>query len=313
MERTPFGSEDMQAQAVKTVFNGIANEVGTHTVQLWLVIENDADKAKPFGSAILLEANGSHYLLTAAHVLDDIDVSNLAFWDDQDLVQVSGKCVYLSTKAEINKKADVAIWQLSDDATSALLKHYTFLPFDRVSQDHQIVEQERYLLLGYPVSKTKKIYKTMTIPIKSLPLFTRGVINQRKLERNELDGDVNLMVEYHRRKAQSFGAKKGQIEHLPDPHGMSGCGLWYIDADKTLKLVGVMTGYNHTDSVMIASRIDLVTEVIRLSFDSTLPPSNTIKVHWINQPTVIKQEMTDNKAIPSTDVAADGEYKKINE
>lgn len=272
--------KELQRRALKEVVRRLSDEIATHTVQLWLVVDDNADKAKPWGSAVLIGANGNHYLLTAAHVMDDIDISDLAFWDEQELVQVSGHAIYLSSRAEINRNGDVAVWKLSDDAKSALLKHYEFLSFDRLKLNHQIETKERYFLLGYPVSKTKKIYKTKTIPIKTLKLFMRGVIQQKKMEKNKLDPHVNFMLEYHKRKAETVGAVKKQIEHLPAPHGLSGCGLWYLDDDKVARLVGIMTSYNLTDTIMIASRIDLATEIIRQNFDATIPATTAIKVNF---------------------------------
>lgn len=262
---------------VKRLIEQYCHEISTHTVQLWIVIEDNADKAKPLGSAVLLTINDKYYLLTAAHVIDGCDISNIAFWDNQDLVRVSGNVAYLSNASEINKNGDVAVWQLSEDATFALLKHYHFLPFDRVKLRHNIVAQERYIILGYPVSKTKKIYHNMTIPIKTCQFVTSGDVTSRKYFHNNLNPQVNFMLVYHRRKVQGFGTDKKQIEHLPDPHGMSGCGLWYLDEDKHSRLVGLMIGYNHTDSIMIASRIDLVTEIIRKKFDMAIPSNHLLK------------------------------------
>lgn len=280
-----FGSleyiRQLREQAYRKAVGVFSDEIATHTVQLWLVIDDNADKAKPLGSAVLIVINNRHYLLTAAHVMDGIDVKYMAFWDEQDLVQVSGHAVFLSNQAESNRMGDIAVWELSSDATLALLKHYVFLPFDRLKLDHTLETRERYFLLGFPASKSKKIYRTMTISIKTFKFFTRGVISLRKVKHNQLDANVNFMLEYHHRKAQSVFAKKRHIEHLPDPHGLSGCGLWYMDDDKESKLVGIMIGYNHTDSIMIASRIDLATEIIRQSFDKSVTKSSTIEVKWI--------------------------------
>lgn len=100
-----FGSleyiRQLREQAYRRAVDVFSDEIATHTVQLWLVIDDDANKAKPFGSAVLIEFNNRHYLLTAAHVMDGIDVKNLAFWDEQDLVQVSGHAVFLSNQAKI--------------------------------------------------------------------------------------------------------------------------------------------------------------------------------------------------------------------
>lgn len=276
------GLQELKKRAIKEIVRKFTDEIATHTVQLWLVVEDSADKAKPWGTAVLVEAHGKHYLTTAAHIMDGIDVKKLAFWDEQDLVQVSGQAVFLSNQAEINKMGDVAVWELSEDATAALLKHYVFLPFDRVKLNHKIETRERYFLLGYPVSKTKKLYKSKTIPIKTMKFFTCGIVSQRKMKHNNLDPLVNFMLDFHRRKAQTVGGDNRQIVHLPDPHGMSGCGLWYLDDDKIARLVGVMIGYNHTDTILIASRIDLTTEIIRKSFDAGIPASTTIRVNWKN-------------------------------
>lgn len=272
---------ELQMKAFKKVVNDFSEEIATHIVQLWLVIDDCADKAKPLGTGVLLEINGKLYLLTAAHVLDNIDIKNFAFWDEQDLVQVSGNAVYLSNRTEGNGTGDIAVWQLSDEVTDALKKHYKFLPFDRIKLNHQINTSERYFILGYPVSKTKIRYQTKTITIKSMKYFTCGEVSQRKIEHNQLDSKVNFLLKYHRRKAHTLGNIRSQKEHLPDPHGISGCGLWYLDDDKVARLVGIMIGYNHPDSIMIASRIDLATEIIRKSFDSSVPASTTINVKWI--------------------------------
>ncbi len=272
--------KELVRKVLKNIINRYCDEISSYTLQLWIVIDDNADKAKPLGSAVLLTANGKYYLVTAAHVMDGCDISNIAFWDDRDLVQVSGQAVYLSTVAEINKNGDIAVWQLSDEAFNALQKHYSFLPIDRVLMNHQIDLHERYIMVGYPVSKTKKIFQSMTIPIKTLRFVTRGDNTPSKIKSNNLDALINFMVVYHKRKAQSFGAAENQVEHLPDPYGMSGCGLWYLDENRIARLVGIMTGFNFVDTIMIASRIDLAIEIIRKSFDNTIPPSQTISIKW---------------------------------
>ena len=69
--------KELRNRAFKKVVGMFSDEIATHTVQLWLVIDDNGDKAKPYATGVLLEANGHYYLLTAAHVMDGIDIKYL--------------------------------------------------------------------------------------------------------------------------------------------------------------------------------------------------------------------------------------------
>ena len=256
------------------------DEISQYVVQLWLILSEEPLQFRPHASAVLVEMNGRKYLLTAGHVLDDIDLKYLCFFENDDLVKVQGEVTYLSNKVKENINGDIAAYLLEDENAAELSKHYKFLPFDRVLMNHLLSREPRYFIVGYPVSQSKKWFQKKIIRINSLRFNTRGIIDSKKMKRLGLDPQVNFMVEFHRRKCSNLWDVKNQKQYLPAPNGLSGAALWYIDDDKVMKLVGIMTGYNFVETVMTASRIDLATEMIRHRFDHSVEKTRVINVKW---------------------------------
>lgn len=67
-------AEETRALLLKRVVDRYFDEISQYVVQLWLILSEEPLQFRPHASAVLVEMNGRKYLLTAGHVLDDIDL-----------------------------------------------------------------------------------------------------------------------------------------------------------------------------------------------------------------------------------------------
>lgn len=228
---------------------------------------------EPWASAFLLEANGNYYLCTASHVYKDANYMDVGFCVGADFYIIEGEISLLKvTESPENDKADIAVCKLTNESVEDLKQKYTFLDFNSVELNHRISSSNKYLVCGYPLTKSKKNKKKRTIKSIPLKLSTKAYIDPKRYERIQRDIKANIVLEYRRFKLYNF-LKLRVI--APKPTGISGGGLWcHVGAD--LKLVGIMTEWISEEAVLVATKIDVLISMIRFRFDQTLPESKTV-------------------------------------
>lgn len=267
-----------QKEALKKVVNGLFAEINPFVIQIYKK-DGEAEPVEPYplDSGVLLEINGNYYLCTASHTYHEERIEDIGTMIGDTLYIFKGELTYLPiTDSEENNIGDVAVCKLLPEVAEDLKMKYQFLPMNRILLNHCLVAENRYFILGYPVTKSKKNPITGKLTVESFSFVTKGITNEDKYRRVKSNVLVNYLLEFHRNKIAKFGEVCKQT--APKPEGNSGSGLWYFDCERQqLLLVGLMIGYNHPEAVFIATRIDLVTELIRHKFDHSIPQSTAIK------------------------------------
>ena len=266
----------MENNYLNTITNEIYSNIIPYTVQLFKIDSTkEPVEIYPLGTGTLLHINGNHYMCTAAHVYHDEDIIKIGVSFDETFYILQGEITYLSANHSIeNNNGDIAICKLSEEVANDLKEKYNFLPWKRIMLNHILEEQPRYLMKGYPASKTKKRYVQRTIETQAFHFLTCGITETKKYEKLNLYQDVNYLVDFHINKLYNFINDCKQT--APRPRGNSGMGIWYWNGSKSY-LIGIMTGYNNEEAVFIGTRIDLVTELIRQRFDNSILPTEVIK------------------------------------
>lgn len=228
---------------------------------------------EPWASAFLLELNNNYYLCTASHVYNDVKYIDIGFFIEGYFYIIEGQISLLKvTESLENDKADIAVCKLTEESVSDLKQKYDFLGFENIELDHEISFKSNYIIVGYPITKTKKNTKKRTIKSTPLKLSTKAYFGLKQYEKIGRDIKTNILLVFQRYKLYNF---IHQRIIAPKPTGISGCGLWhYTDGD--LKLIGIMTEWVSEDAVMVATKIDILISMIRHKFDSSLPQSKTI-------------------------------------
>lgn len=266
----------MEDYSLQLVTNEIYLNIVPYTIQLFKIDSaQEPVNIYALGTGVLLQINGEHYLCTAAHVYHGEDITKIGASFGDTFYVLQGEVTYLAADNSLeNQNGDIAVCKLSKEVAADLKEKHQFLPWERIGLNHALKEEYRYIMMGYPASKTKKRYVQRTIKASAFYFLSSGITDSQKYESLNLHQDVNYLVDFHINKVYNFINDCKQT--APCPRGNSGMGIWYYDGDKTY-LVGIMTGYNNKESVFIGTRIDLVTELIRQRFDNRISQTESIK------------------------------------
>lgn len=252
------------------VCSAIASDIAKWTPQLFTV-KTHVNKLPPqaFGSSVLLTVERRYFLITAAHCVHGINLEYLGIMIGNDFCSIGGNLLYFEPNEEIfnPNNSDIAVFELHDDTVEAMREKYEFMSWDKVRLQHQSNEYAKYLIFGYPASKTTKHFPTKQVIPEPLVLRTIGIpdnyYTNEKVDRNKT---FILFADQ-----RSVGrANSENIEELPELGGISGCGVWQI-FDLTTNnpkygLVALITGEGGNKTVLYCSRIDHVGNILKRHF-----------------------------------------------
>jgi hypothetical protein len=241
-----------------------------------------------YGSGVLITIGDSYFLATASHNLEDF--SSLYIPLPPDLhIQLEGKSfrtVGSSSRYPVDR-IDVAIIKLKDRVVSNLVKHYAFLDGIHVAINHEIAQKMAYIMIGYPKGKTDRNPKAKITKCNPFTYHSEPKPDQF-YQKLGYDQKFNILVEYdinNLNVKKSNGKKPG-----PHPRGMSGGGLFHVPYQTVdpLKepimfyLVGILQYFFLEDKkVIVATRIDFISEIIRNHFILNIPKSKIINVNMV--------------------------------
>lgn len=97
------------------------------------------------------------------------------------------------TESLENDKADIAVCKLTEESVSDLKQKYDFLGFENIELDHEISFKSNYIIVGYPITKTKKNTKKRTIKSTPLKLSTKAYFGLKQYEKIGRDIKTNIL------------------------------------------------------------------------------------------------------------------------
>ena len=222
------------------------------------------------GTGILISIRDRNYVVTAAHVTDELYRSPLWIPRGDDFWPIQGM-LHETVPPQGNRRLDVfdCCWVEVSAEDRARFRRATFLTTDHLSHN-RVPNHNRFLMAyGYPGSKNKK--------------FTSGVIQPRALSytgcspephetREELMGRRTEHIFLHYPRA-SVENEEAEHHHPIAPSGMSGGAL--IDLgdfsipDNSIQsggapplLAGILLEYHRAHEIMVALNIRFVTDAI---------------------------------------------------
>lgn len=226
-------------------------------------IENENEPVRPIALAtcVLYEQNENHYLITASHVFEDINPKKIGILIDDVFSLLHGDLRYTNDKAN---KFDLAVMKLASHFVKDILNQYSFLTCDMLEKNHVLTNKQEYLMVGFPVSKTKifdKIHKR-----EEFILLTKNVLEKQY---NELGYDKKYHVIVDVKNTRNFQNTCMKAK-IPDLFGLSGSGLWHINPHEYTNyfLIAIMTEWDKKNQIAIGIKIDYVSEIIKQYFES---------------------------------------------
>ncbi|MFV0545089.1 MAG: hypothetical protein ACK5ND_02625 [Bacteroides sp.] len=269
--------EDKIREAKAKALEALFSQIHPFIVQIYKKeSEDEPIDISALASGVLFEFNNGYYLLTAGHVYENETVQDIGTFINGDFYVLQGAISYLSPcKSKENNKGDIAVCKLLPEVAEDLKQYYSFTTIEQIAMNHILSEENRYFIFGYPVTKTKKNTQRKTIKPIPFKFVTKGITTPQIYQKLDLDNGTNFLLDFHRKKLAD--TKTNIKQTAPKPYGISGTGLWYLDKDKKIYLVGIMTEWRDKESSFLSTRIDLPIELIHHRFDNTIPQSNVIK------------------------------------
>lgn len=141
----------------------------------------------PFSSSVLVNVNGNHFLLSAAHTFHEEDSHSIGIMINNNFCSVAGSLRYFEPNLEDDydpHKADIAIYKLDRITVRAFKEKYAFLTSEKLGFNHNPFLDSRYLIFGYPAIKTQKYFPTKNIIPTSVTITSIGAGRQHYQENN---------------------------------------------------------------------------------------------------------------------------------
>ncbi len=236
-----------------------------HTIQFFYNT-NPADpdnKPIPLGSGVLLKKNKNSYIVTAAHVVEDFKEKHIGVYTTKkDFFELGTVCKCTEIDDLVKSSLDIAIWYIEPEIANDIAPNDWWYDIKDCLPNHMESDKSKYFIYGHPAKKTEIIDDTKAIIQYPFKFFTRGYSTSPHAKNAHFNPKYNLLLEFHKKKIAD--TKTGKRQVAPNPYGISGCGLWYLDRMK-YRLVGIMTEWkNPTDNIpaFMATKIDYIIEAI---------------------------------------------------
>ncbi|WP_343614100.1 hypothetical protein [Flavobacterium sp.] len=246
------------------------------------IIMLDTTSYKAHGTGIFIQIQEHYFLISAAHVMDKHGEFFIFLSREKEIIKPGGDTYINRTENREKDELDIAVLRLDDDCLPHIKRSYSFLQAEDLAINHIFQSWEYYTFLGYPASRAKIKYKTDIFDITTLFHFTAPIEVEYYAEfgRNPF---VNVVVSYN--KKQVYDGRKGIFGTGPDLYGISGCGLWFTDPSDLKggiikpKLTAIMTDWCiKNKNIVIGTRIDVVTGMIKKFIDIDFPDSRIVKL-----------------------------------
>ena len=242
-----MGPEELNLFAVQH-----SSEIARTTVALFKHVAGEADH---FASGVLLQVEGTRFLVTAAHVSDEFFCERwkqifFATPSEDDLIPVITVRYCRSKKQTDSNREDdpldLAVLELRPDIADKLAASMRFVTLSELELDPDKLEDGRYLVIGYPAFRAEKDEMDQTIVAQVLPYFT-GLYDMDRDPAPNISLADHIVLDVNRMD-EAEGA--GDRLDLDETHGISGGGMWRIlDEDQPIesldwrqaKLVAIIT------------------------------------------------------------------------
>lgn len=259
---------DHSFETESQVITKLANVLAHHILPLFT--ETSGGVPKLVGSSFLVSSGTNSYLLSAAHVFDELKNGHELFFyiEPHTKRKLSGSLLLTKTPEGKNRKADRL------DVGVLKLEGLGLPPYPKVDKYPLAIgalmpnllprEGKQYLLIGFPASKNRanpiacevvsKIYSYRNISASPQKYADLGVSPQS-----------HMVLNCDRKR--TIGPNS-QIRAFPEPSGISGSPVWLLydengpnDPVQT-PIVGIAIEHHKTHHVILATDIEIALRLI---------------------------------------------------
>lgn len=246
--------------------------------------DDHRNRPEPIGTCVLFAVGSRRFLVTAAHVLDEVHKSPVYLGYGETMIPLdSGQIVgsVMPDSGRDNDPIDIGVLALQGDRYLQL-KDEDFLGPDEVDVNEVAEPEKFYIAIGFPADQVVHADIEPQLKFDGITSMGRGKPELFD-ELRVFSPHSHILVEYE----QECMVIGDDYKAAPDPHGMSGGALFRFDSvkapgkDEKDPLVGILIEFRRKHRLMVATQISFVIDVIRTGFpdlDSLLPQSDTLRI-----------------------------------
>ena len=235
-----------------------------HTIQIWRYDhpKNENHRPVPQGSGVLTRLGDRHFIITASHVVEDHDKTAICVYTRKNYFFQLGLFVNTPTaQSESNNNTDIAVWPIESEIVEDIAPLDWWYDLSDACFKHEESPEQRYMVYGFPATKVDIKLKEKKLRQNPFKFRTRGYSHTPEGKMVQKNEAINLLVEFHRKKVADVATS--HREWAPDPHGMSGCGLWYLHPEtRKYHLAGIMIEWMQPKPILMATKIDMALKAI---------------------------------------------------
>lgn len=216
-------------------------------------------RLQQIGSAIFIEHNSEPFLMTAAHVTDDLGRGELLVPTIDGLSAIEGYVAHVDLPPGISRnddEIDIAYYRLTSSFAARLSHHFSPLPQRRGEIIRTALELGACSASGYPSTKGKKSNEG----VFSSEIFSfRGVAASQEIyDQLALSPESNIVIQFSKKRA--VNPKDGSPFPGPSLKGISGGGIFSWPAGSEIsedwnlpKLVGIVHSFKEREGLVIGT------------------------------------------------------------
>ena len=224
--------------------------------------DNPKRMVAPAGSGVFIKHKENYYIITAAHVLAEHYNDTFVILEDKELT-IGGRLVS-SPMPESGKrdddKIDISILKVDQKSTIELLTRFKAIEISEIEINHELEETATYFSVGFPLTRTEKIWgmndiKSIGFTYQTEPFlnynYNQFGFNKETTIAIKFDGEVTSATLPH--------------PHLsPDIYGISGSGLWHFYNKNHKALIGIVIQIikEPLHKGVLVTKIDVVMKMI---------------------------------------------------
>lgn len=220
------------------------------------------------GTGIFIDYHNMPFILTVAHVTDNLKNGKLLVPTIHGLSEIEGYLSYSDLLPDSFRKddnLDIAYFRLNIDFAKKLC--FRFFPLiEKTKVVRNSLELSSLSVIGYPASKTKKREQIFSSELASY----RGIAAKEELYiKHGLSTDINIIL--HFKIKHSLDPKTGKKKNPASPRGVSGGAIfewpngYEMSQDWRIpKLVGILHSYKEREGIFIGTNIVTYLAAIQL-------------------------------------------------
>lgn len=225
-------------------------------------------KPEHIGSCVLIEHNGTKYLITAAHVIDTNKHTSLYISGESKLVQITGQCLITAAPNEDRNqdKLDFSILQIPDKISTEI-GNVEYLSEREWHLDDLPNNERCCLVIGFPNSRNKRIDPAKNA-VRQEPFVYASTIKSEVGLFSSTGGspENHFLLNFCSKHSKDSSNKTINSIH---PRGVSGGGLFLIegmanpqnyqlDAECKGKLIGILIAFHKNQKVLMFTKLSLI-------------------------------------------------------